>query len=188
MIPSGPITGHAIRLKPGDDLVSSIEDAAKVAMVKDGTGSAFILTAVGSLDTVTLRMANACRTTNTSSSSSSDKNNNNKNNNNNNSNNDIKEFQQRMEVISLVGTMSLDSGKHLHMSLSDKDGNVIGGHLISGRVFTTLELVIGTISNVTFQRSMDEATGYRELEVLNTSPVASTSVATAVKEEKERKK
>ena len=150
MIPSGPITGHAIRLKPGDDLVSSIEDAARLAMLKDQTRAAFILTAVGSLDSVTLRMANACRSSNNSSSSSS---------------NEIKEYQQRIEVISLVGTMSLDSGKHLHMSLSDKDGNVIGGHLISGRIFTTLELVIGTISNVSFKRSMDESTGYRELKV-----------------------
>ena len=140
---SGPINAHAIRLKPGDDLVPAIENAAALAMSKDKSASAFILTAVGSLDGATLRMANASKDS---------------------PSNEIKEYNERMEVVSLFGTLSA-SGKHLHMSLSDKDGRVIGGHVVAGRVFTTLELVIGTIYNVKFQRDMDESTGYRELVV-----------------------
>ena len=51
------------------------------------------------------------------------------------------------------------------MSVSDSEGTVIGGHVISGRVFTTLELVLGTIQGVTFVREIDEQTGYLELTV-----------------------
>ena len=42
--------------------------------------------------------------------------------------------------MSLTGTLSRD-GVHIHISLSDADGNVIGGHLIDGVVFTTCEVV-----------------------------------------------
>lgn len=34
-----------------------------------------------------------------------------------------------MEIVSLVGTLSSVGGHHLHMSLSDKDGHVFGGHV-----------------------------------------------------------
>lgn len=103
---------------------------------------------MGSLDRVSLRMANACRTDGDNISSS----------------NEIRDWNERMEVVSLVGTLS-SSGKHLHMSLSDKNGVVVGGHVVSGKVFTTMEIVLGTIQGVTFKREMDNATGYRELVV-----------------------
>lgn len=134
---------HPIRLRPGDDLVSSLENAASIAMSTSNTSSAFVLTTVGSVDKITLRMANACQT-------------------NGESTNEIREWNERMEIVSLTGTFS-SSGKHLHMSLSDAQGRVIGGHLVSGRIFTTLECVLGTIQNVTFTREIDESTGYREL-------------------------
>jgi hypothetical protein len=35
--------------------------------------------------------------------------------------------------------------------------------LINGTVFTTVEVVIGTIEGVTFEREQDDLTGYREL-------------------------
>eukprot|EP00980_Cylindrotheca_fusiformis_P025347 scaffold13478_cov132-Cylindrotheca_fusiformis.AAC.40 len=142
---SGVITAHAIRLRPGDDLVPAIEAAASFAMSTSQTSSAFVLTVVGSLDKVTLRMANACCKNAEEVES-----------------NEIRDWDERMEVVSLVGTLA-PSGKHLHMSLSDKDGLVVGGHLVAGRVYTTLELVLGTIQNVGFQRELDDATGYREL-------------------------
>lgn len=144
--PSGVITAHPIRIGPGADLVSTIENAAAHAMSTSKTSSAFILTAVGSVDKVTLRMANASRNDEGGGS------------------NEIKEWDERMEIVSLVGTLS-PSGKHLHMSLSDKSGLVVGGHLVSGRIFTTLELVLGTVQNVTFAREIDNETGYRELVV-----------------------
>jgi len=148
-IPYGAVVAHPIRLNPGDDLVSSLENAASQAM-STSSSSAFVMTAVGSLDEVTLRMANASRTDGSSS-------------------NEIKDWKERMEVVSLVGTLS-PSGKHLHMSLSDKNGTVVGGHLLSGKVFTTMEIVLGVINGVAFKREMDEETGYRELVVENSRP------------------
>lgn len=143
----GIVIAHPIRLQKGDDLVSSMEKAAKSAMEKSGTSSSFILTAVGSLERVSLRMANA-------SNSDGD------------FVNVVKEWEERLEVVSLVGTFSRD-GKHLHMSVSDGKGDVFGGHLISGTVFTTLELVIGVILDIDFSRVLDPATGYKELVIKN---------------------
>lgn len=143
--PSGLTIAHPIRLHKGDDLVSSMEKAAISAMEKSGTSSAFVLTAVGSLDSVALRMASASNTDGVFV-------------------NDVKEWNERLEVVSLVGTFSRD-GKHLHMSVSDGNGNVFGGHVMSGRIFTTLELVIGVILDVDFSRVQDPTTGYKELVV-----------------------
>mmetsp|Transcript_37882 Transcript_37882/g.42428 ORF Transcript_37882/g.42428 Transcript_37882/m.42428 type:complete len:172 (-) Transcript_37882:2510-3025(-) len=143
---SGSVVAHPVRINAGEDLVSSMELAALAAMEKSETSSAFVLTAVGSLESVTLRMANSCKRENGSCI------------------NNLKEWKQRLEIVSLVGTFSRD-GKHLHMTVSDKDGNVFGGHLMSGKIFTTLEIVIGVIENVKFSRVYDPATGYKELAV-----------------------
>ncbi|VEU43000.1 unnamed protein product [Pseudo-nitzschia multistriata] len=147
LLPSGLVVAHPVRLKPGEDLVSSMEKTALSAMQKSGTASAFILSAVGSLESLTLRMANAI-------------------NSNGNFVNEIREWNERLEVVSLVGTFSSE-GKHLHMSVSDGQGNVYGGHVMSGKIFTTLELVIGVILDVDFSRAQDPTTGYKEL-VVNT--------------------
>ena len=143
--PSGLVIAHPIRICKGEDLVSSMEKAATSAMEKSGTSSSFVLTAVGSLESVTLRMANASNGDGLFV-------------------NDVKEWKERLEIVSLVGTFSRE-GKHLHMSVSDGKGNVFGGHLMSGKIFTTLELVIGVILNVDFSRVQDPTTGYKELVV-----------------------
>lgn len=95
-----------------------------------------VLTCVGSLNNATLRMADE---------------------------NIIKTFAGKYEIVSLVGTFSAD-GCHLHISLSDKDGNVIGGHLKEGcMIYTTAEIVIGDIKNLIFTRALDKNTGFKEL-------------------------
>lgn len=137
--------GHAIRIPAGADLVTSLEDAAEKAMKVGGTQSAFVMSAVGSLQEVSLRMANASKEGEKLT-------------------NEIKQWKERFEIVSLVGTFSKD-GKHLHMSISNKDGEAFGGHVISGRIFTTLELVLGTIQDVAFSREIDDATGFDELVV-----------------------
>lgn len=142
---SGMVIAHPVRLCKGDDLVSSMQQAAFSAMEKSGTSSAFVLTAVGSLECVTLRMANASNA-------------------NGDFVNEVREWRERLEIVSLVGTFSKE-GKHLHMSVSDGKGNVFGGHVMSGTIFTTLELVIGVIRDVEFSREQDPATGYKELVV-----------------------
>lgn len=96
-----------------------------------------ILTCVGSLNCATLRMADE----------------------------KVLTFNSKFEIVSLVGTFSHD-GCHLHISLSDKNGNVIGGHLKEGCIiYTTAEIVIGEIENLIFTRVMDGGTGFEELVV-----------------------
>lgn len=150
-IPSGLVQAHAFRLQPGDDLVTSLTDAATGAIdASPEAGSAFILSAVGSLSDVSLRLATASNGRTDSAS-------------------DMKRIRENVEVVSLVGTFTPIGQKHLHISVSNGKGETFGGHLVAGVVFTTLEVVLGTISNVSFSREHDERTGYTELVVTPTS-------------------
>jgi len=74
-------------------------------------------------------------------------------------------FHQKMEIVSLSGTLSAD-GCHLHICLADGDGQTIGGHLLGeSLVNTTAEIVICALDDTLFQRRQDDSTGYRELEI-----------------------
>lgn len=98
----------------------------------------FIATCVGSLDRTTIRLANQKKVTT---------------------------FPGHMEIVSLVGTLSPD-GVHLHLSVADERGTVIGGHLVKGcRIYTTAELVIGEARELQFRRVIDPQTTYQELTV-----------------------
>ncbi len=81
-------------------------------------------------------------------------------------NNRVKTYEHHMEIVSLVGTLSSVGGHHLHISLSDKDGNVVGGHVFGElNVFTTAEVVIGECVDYVFEREDDEQSGFKELVV-----------------------
>ena len=74
-----------------------------------------------------------------------------------------------LEILSLAGTLSAD-GAHLHITIADSSGAVIGGHLCHGSlVRTTAELVLGLLPQWRFRRGLDPATGCAELRI---SPVA----------------
>ena len=106
--------------------------------VSDQIQAGFILTGVGSLKQATLRFAGQ----ETSECLSG-----------------------RLEIISLVGTLSTE-GIHLHIAIADAQGKIIGGHLQTGCIiYTTAEIVIGTIEGYIFQRTPDAETGYLELEI-----------------------
>jgi uncharacterized protein len=95
----------------------------------------FILTCVGSLTRATLRTADETK----------------------------KDFEKTFEINSLVGTLSQD-GVHLHISLSDKTGVEIGGHIKDNcLIYTTCEIVIGEIGDTKFTRELNEQTGFKEL-------------------------
>ena len=172
--PSGPIQGYAFRLLPNDLLKESLQKYAKVIFgqyPEKVCSSAFVMTAVGSLCEATLRLANAS------------------NNDENDvemicgggSKNDIKKWEnKRFEVVSLVGTFSRDGACHLHISLSDEKGDTIGGHLIEGKVFTTVEVVLGIIHGVEFSREFSESTGYRELVTRQLSAISPQSSLTSI--------
>jgi len=70
-----------------------------------------------------------------------------------------------LEIVSLSGTLS-PQGCHLHASVSDDAGNVLGGHVLEGCVVrTTAEIVVGIPADLRFSREIDPETGYRELVV-----------------------
>lgn len=72
---------------------------------------------------------------------------------------------ENVEIDALHGTVS-SHGCHLHISVSDVDGRVWGGHLKEGNTIrTTCEVVIGIIDDVVFRRTPDESTGYDELAI-----------------------
>ncbi len=126
------------RLKPGTDLKAAIETEIKKQEIKAG----FIITCVGGLSQATVRMAGATP-----------------------DEQDIRTFHDDFEIVSLVGTISIN-GTHLHMSFSDKNGAVHGGHLKEGTiVHPTAEIVLGTDEYVEMRREMDEETGFAELVV-----------------------
>ena len=98
----------------------------------------FILTAVGSLKQANIRFANQNKAT---------------------------ILQDKFEILSLSGTLS-KSGIHLHIAIADCQGKTIGGHLETGCIiYTTPEIVIGVSEDFTFNRIVDEQTGYKELEI-----------------------
>ena len=74
-------------------------------------------------------------------------------------------FEQPLEIVSLEGTLS-QHGAHLHIVVSDSEGQVIGGHLMDGsNIYTTAEIVLGIVPNAIFKREIDSLTGYRELTI-----------------------
>jgi uncharacterized protein len=98
----------------------------------------FILTAVGSLKQAKIRFANQPNST---------------------------LIEDKFEIVSLVGTLSIH-GVHLHISLADGNGQLIGGHLDDEcLIYTTAEIVIGSASGLIFTRQMDPQTGFQELNI-----------------------
>ncbi|NDV13503.1 PPC domain-containing DNA-binding protein [Crenobacter caeni] len=70
------------------------------------------------------------------------------------------------EIVSLCGTLDAGGG-HLHMTVADAQGAVLGGHVMPGSVVrTTCELVIGVLEGVAFGREPCPLSGYDELVVL----------------------
>lgn len=69
------------------------------------------------------------------------------------------------EILSLAGSLSAD-GAHLHASVSDAQGRVLGGHVCAGSfVRTTAELLIALLPAHRFARRHDAGTGCAELHI-----------------------
>lgn len=77
----------------------------------------------------------------------------------------VTEYVGKFEIVSLTGTLS-QRDSHYHISLSDGQGHLIGGHLWEGcLIYTTAEIVIGVLPGVRFVREFDAESGYDELVV-----------------------
>lgn len=132
----GPSRGafHTVRFTPGTDPRGELERYA----MAHGLRAAAVVSAVGSLDTAMIRMADE---------------------------KESRKIEGPLEVVSLSGTISPD-GAHLHISVSDRAGQTIGGHLSAGSmVRTTLEVVLVELADLQFSREQDAETGYKELRI-----------------------
>lgn len=74
-------------------------------------------------------------------------------------------IKKKFEILSLNGTLSKDR-VHLHICVSDEEGKVLGGHLLTECIIdTTCELVI-QILDAKFLSEFDENTGFNELKII----------------------
>jgi predicted DNA-binding protein with PD1-like motif len=69
------------------------------------------------------------------------------------------------EIVSLTGTFS-ETSCHIHICVSDAEGQTLGGHLLDENlVFTTAEIVAVNMSDLEFIRVKDTTYNYKELVV-----------------------
>lgn len=123
-----------LRLQPGDDLRLALE----AWMAQQPQPAGCVISAVGSLSVVQMRLAGAAEATT---------------------------IRSELEIITVSGTLCPD-GAHLHIATADSTGAVRGGHLCAGSlVRTTAELVLGLLPEWEFRRVLDPATGYPELQI-----------------------
>jgi len=126
----------ALRLEPGDDLRRRLE----ALTVERGWPAAFVIAGIGSLRIAALRLADATEPLQL-------------------------QLQAPVEILSLCGSLS-PSGAHLHMSIADAQGRVLGGHVAAGcEVRTTVELLVEVLEDLRFERMADARTGYPELRI-----------------------
>jgi predicted DNA-binding protein with PD1-like motif len=115
---------YATRVTEGEDLKEAIVKLARDKQLS----SAVVVSAVGSLSVAKLRMAGAQP-----------------------EKQDVREYTGSFEIVSLTGTIASIGGVHLHISVSDQEGNVVGGHLKEGCVVhTTVELVLAGDNSLKF--------------------------------------
>ena len=106
---------------------------------EQGWRAACVLTCVGSLSRAGIRFADSSK---------------------------ISEVRGPLEIISLSGTIASFGGSHLHISVADRNGVVIGGHVKEGCIIrTTAEIVLATLDGYAFHREIDPDTGFPELVV-----------------------
>jgi len=68
-----------------------------------------------------------------------------------------------LEILTLSGSLT-PGGAHLHASVADAAGRVLGGHVCAGcEVRTTAELLVAPLPPGSLGRELDPATGYPEL-------------------------
>ena len=65
-----------------------------------------------------------------------------------------------VELVSTNGNMFINPEGmvewHIHVALAEKSHNMIGGHLLGGMVWNTVEIFIQTISEAKFIREMED--------------------------------
>lgn len=113
-----------------------VRDALEALLTSRGAKAGFVLQGMGSLSAARVRFAGAPSFT---------------------------ELSGDLEILTLSGSLSPD-GAHLHISLADAHGRVLGGHAGRGCIVrTTAEILIALLPAYSFQRETDEQSGFKEL-------------------------
>lgn len=112
--------------------------ALEAILSEHGVGAAFVLQGIGSLSVAQLRFAGMPAPT---------------------------ALQGDFEILTLAGSLSSD-GAHLHMTVSDAQGRVLGGHVAHGCIVrTTAEILLALLPEYRFSREHDGASGFDELAI-----------------------
>jgi predicted DNA-binding protein with PD1-like motif len=115
-----------------------VRAAVVAALLASGHEAGFVLQGIGSLSVAQLRYAGIAQPA---------------------------ELRGDLEILTLAGSISAD-GAHLHMSVSDAQGRVLGGHVCPGCIVrTTAELLLALLPGQRFTRELDPQTGYPELKI-----------------------
>lgn len=103
-----------------------------------GLQAAFVLSGIGSLRPARIRLAGA---------------------------EDDTVIDRDTELLSLAGSIGA-GGSHLHLSVADDRGQVVGGHASYGCIVrTTAELLLVLLPDWRFAREFDPSTGWAELRI-----------------------
>jgi len=110
--------------------------ALESLLAQEQLGAAFVLQGIGSLSTASIRFAGM---------------------------NEATQFNGDMEILTLSGSLSAD-GAHLHITVADAQGRIIGGHVAQGCIVrTTAEILVARLPDYRFSREYDDASGCKEL-------------------------
>lgn len=134
----------AVVLKPGQDIRTAIEEIVTEQKISAAT----VISCVGALSHARLRMADTDRKRQS-----------------------IREFEGKFEIVSLIGNVG-QGRTHLHMSIADTQGSVIGGHIKTGGniVAITAELVLVVEDRLRFTEKYDAAVGWDNLVIEKSKP------------------
>jgi uncharacterized protein len=111
-----------------------LRQAIEQTVRQQGVAAAFVIAGIGSLRAARIRLAGA---------------------------DTVSVFDGDTEMFTLSGT-SAAQGSHLHLSIADAQGRVIGGHAAEGCIVrTTAEVLLGLLPGWRFERVFDPARGMR---------------------------
>lgn len=78
------------------------------------------------------------------------------------------DIERQLDITSCIGNLADEDGRlviHAHMTVSDAEGRVYGGHVLTGcRIWIRAELVIFPTEDIKLKRSYDTATGLHVLQ------------------------
>ncbi|WP_028217554.1 PPC domain-containing DNA-binding protein [Paraburkholderia oxyphila] len=130
---------HALPLRLSPG--DDLRDALGAVLAEHGVAAGYVVQGIGSLSAVELRFAGV----DTPASLRGD-----------------------YEILTLAGSLSPD-GAHLHASVSDAQGRVLGGHVARGCIVrTTAEVLLMLLPEYRFSREHDARSGFAELFVRHT--------------------